>query len=37
MTGRRSLPQILGAIRHLFLEFDGPICSIFAGVSASAV
>jgi len=37
MTGRRSLPQILGAIRHLFLEFDGPICSIFAGVSAHAI
>ncbi len=37
MTENRTLRQILRGIRHLLLDFDGPICSIFAGVSASAV
>jgi HAD superfamily hydrolase (TIGR01509 family) len=31
------LQRIVGRTRHLLLDFDGPVCSIFAGMSADAV
>ncbi len=36
MTGT-TLSAILARTRHLLLDFDGPICSIFAGLPASVV
>jgi HAD superfamily hydrolase (TIGR01509 family) len=36
MTGR-TLWQIASSTRHLFLDFDGPICAVFAGVANSTV
>ena len=33
----RSLRQIISGTRHLLLDFDGPICSIFAETPAPAV
>lgn len=36
MTGR-PLQQILSGARHLFLDFDGPVCSVYAGTPASTV
>lgn len=36
MTGR-PLQQILSRARHLFLDFDGPVCSVYAGTPASTV
>ena len=36
MTGR-SLRQIISGTRHLLLDFDGPVCSIFAGTPAPDV
>jgi phosphoglycolate phosphatase len=32
-----DLAAILARARHLFLDFDGPICSIFAGLPAATV
>lgn len=32
-----SLLQIASRTRHLLLDFDGPICSLYAGVTAPAV
>jgi phosphoglycolate phosphatase len=32
-----ELDAILAQTRHLLLDFDGPICSIFAGLSAATV
>jgi phosphoglycolate phosphatase len=32
-----SLPKIIGGTRHILLDFDGSICSIFDGVTAQAV
>jgi hypothetical protein len=32
-----GLDQIITATRHLFLDFDGPICSIFAGLTSATV
>jgi beta-phosphoglucomutase-like phosphatase (HAD superfamily) len=32
-----GLLQIASRTRHLLLDFDGPICSIYAGVTAAAV
>jgi HAD superfamily hydrolase (TIGR01549 family) len=32
-----NLDAILGRTRHLLLDFDGPICSIFAGLPAATV
>jgi HAD superfamily hydrolase (TIGR01509 family) len=31
------LQRIVGSTRHLLLDFDGPVCSIFAGMSADTV
>ncbi len=36
MTGR-SIGQIIKGTRHLLLDFDGPVCSIFAGTGAQNV
>ncbi len=36
MTGN-GLRQIARRTRHLLLDFDGPICSLYAGVTAPAV
>jgi phosphoglycolate phosphatase len=33
----RRLGDIIAATRHLFLDFDGPICSIFAGLKPETV
>ena len=33
----RTLRQIIGGTRHLLLDFDGPVCDIFAGISDQAV
>ena len=32
-----DLDTILARTRHLLLDFDGPICSIFAGLPAATV
>src|SRR6266508_3603347 len=32
-----DLSRITGRTRHLLLDFDGPICSVFAGTPAGAV
>jgi HAD superfamily hydrolase (TIGR01509 family) len=32
-----SLRQIISRTRHLLLDFDGPVCSVFAGISAATV
>ena len=32
---RPPLQQILSGARHLLLDFDGPVCSVFAGTPAS--
>jgi hypothetical protein len=31
------LGEIITATRHLFLDFDGPICSIFAGLKPQTI
>jgi hypothetical protein len=31
------LRQIIGGTRHLLLDFDGPICSVYAGTPAPGV
>jgi phosphoglycolate phosphatase-like HAD superfamily hydrolase len=36
VTGR-SIEQIIKGTRHLLLDFDGPVCSIFAGIGAGNV
>jgi N-acetyl-D-muramate 6-phosphate phosphatase len=36
VTGR-SIEQIIKGTRHLLLDFDGPVCSIFAGTGAGNV
>lgn len=36
MTGR-SVEQIIKGTRHLLLDFDGPVGSIFAGIGADNV
>jgi phosphoglycolate phosphatase-like HAD superfamily hydrolase len=33
----RSIGEIIAGCRHLLLDFDGPVCSVFAGVGASTV
>ncbi len=33
----RSIGQIIKGTRHLLLDFDGPVCSVFAGTPASDV
>jgi beta-phosphoglucomutase-like phosphatase (HAD superfamily) len=37
ISAANDLDAILARTRHLFLDFDGPICSIFAGLPAVAV
>jgi phosphoglycolate phosphatase-like HAD superfamily hydrolase len=37
MTGPNDLDTIVSRTRHLLLDFDGPICSIFAGLPAATV
>jgi beta-phosphoglucomutase-like phosphatase (HAD superfamily) len=32
-----TLRRIISATRHLLLDFDGPVCSVFAGTAASEV
>jgi phosphoglycolate phosphatase len=36
VTGR-SIEQVIKGTRHLLLDFDGPVCSIFAGIGAGNV
>jgi HAD superfamily hydrolase (TIGR01509 family) len=36
MSGR-TLWQIASSTRHLLLDFDGPICAVFAGVPSSTI
>jgi phosphoglycolate phosphatase len=36
-TPDSRLDEIITATRHLFLDFDGPICSIFAGLKPATV
>jgi hypothetical protein len=36
VTGR-TIEEIVAGARHLLLDFDGPVCSVFAGVGAPAV
>jgi phosphoglycolate phosphatase len=36
VTGR-SIEQIMKGTRHLLLDFDGPVCSVFAGTGADNV
>jgi phosphoglycolate phosphatase len=36
-TTQDRLSEIIAATRHLFLDFDGPICSVFAGVKPGTV
>jgi hypothetical protein len=36
MTGT-ELRQIIASTRHLLLDFDGPVCSVFAGTPAPHV
>jgi beta-phosphoglucomutase-like phosphatase (HAD superfamily) len=36
VTGR-DLEQIIKGTRHLLLDFDGPVCEVFAGIPAAAV
>ena len=33
----RSLPQIISTTGHILLDFDGPVCSIYAGTPAPIV
>jgi phosphoglycolate phosphatase-like HAD superfamily hydrolase len=33
----RSLQQIISHTRHVLLDFDGPVCRLFAGIPASSV
>ena len=33
----RSIEQIIRRTRHLLLDFDGPVCSVFAGIPAPGV
>jgi phosphoglycolate phosphatase len=37
MTGPNDLDTIVSRTRHLLLDFDGPICSIFTGLPAVTV
>jgi phosphoglycolate phosphatase len=37
ISAASDLDTILARTRHLLLDFDGPICSIFAGLPAAAV
>ena len=37
MTAHPKLARVLRRTRHLFLDFDGPICTIFAGYTAPTV
>jgi HAD superfamily hydrolase (TIGR01509 family) len=32
-----GLGELLARIRHVLLDFDGPICSVFAGITSTAV
>jgi beta-phosphoglucomutase-like phosphatase (HAD superfamily) len=33
----RTLEEIIADTRHLLLDFDGPVCSVFAGIPADTV
>jgi phosphoglycolate phosphatase len=37
ISAANDLDAILARTRHLFLDFDGPICSIFSGMPAATV
>jgi HAD superfamily hydrolase (TIGR01549 family) len=37
ISAASDLDSVLARTRHLFLDFDGPICSIFAGVPSATV
>lgn len=37
MTDRSELAELLRTIRHLMLDFDGPVCHVFAGRPAPGV
>lgn len=34
---QEALTSVLNPARHVLLDFDGPVCSIFASISASDV
>ncbi|MCX5213150.1 HAD-IA family hydrolase [Kitasatospora sp. NBC_00240] len=36
-TARGSLADVLRPVKHVLLDFDGPVCSVFAGFPASEV
>ncbi|WP_327678580.1 HAD family hydrolase [Kitasatospora sp. NBC_00458] len=36
-TKPQSLADVLRPVRHVLLDFDGPVCSVFAGLPASDV
>ena len=36
-TAREELAPILAPVRHILLDFDGPVCSVFASVPASDI
>ena len=37
MTSRLQLAELLKPVRHLMLDFDGPVCHVFAGRPAAGV
>lgn len=37
MTERSQLAELLRPVRHLMLDFDGPVCNVFAGRPAPGV
>jgi HAD superfamily hydrolase (TIGR01549 family) len=37
MTRSSALAEVIGRSRHLLFDFDGPICSIFAGLTAPTI
>lgn len=36
-TAREEFASVLAPVRHVLLDFDGPVCSVFAGVPAADV
>jgi phosphoglycolate phosphatase-like HAD superfamily hydrolase len=36
-TARQQLADVLRPVKHILLDFDGPVCSIFAGLPAPEV
>lgn len=36
-TTQRGLQDVLRPVKHVLLDFDGPVCSVFAGLPAPEV